>query len=70
MDAVADELPAEPFIKSAGTIFTHSVRIPARAMFTLAMRWITNSRGDRFSDEGKGLDSMKVGITPNSFCYR
>lgn len=72
MDVQADELPAEPFLRSRNTIY-YALGVDPRngdVYVGDAIDYQQQGVVYRFSKEGKGLDTLRVGITPSSFCFR
>lgn len=72
MDAQASELPAEPFIRSVNTIY-YALGIDPRSGDVYvgdAIDYQQQGVVFRFSKDGKGLDTLRVGITPSAFCFR
>lgn len=72
MDADAGELPSEPFIRSAGTLY-YAVGVDPRSGEVYvgdAIDYQQQGVVYRFSAEGERMDTLRVGIIPSAFCFR
>lgn len=72
MDTDADALPEEPFIRAQGTIYYSVGADPHNGDVYIGDAIDYQQQGVvyRFSAEGKGLDTLRVGIIPTGFCFR
>ena len=72
MDVTAENLPARPFIETAGTIYYSLTVNPVNGDVYVAdaIDYVQNGIVMRYSAEGALLDTFTVGITPGSFCWR
>lgn len=68
----AESLPAVPFLPYSGTIY-YAVGIDpltSEVYVSDAIDYVQHAAVYRFSARGKALDTLRVGITPGSFCFK
>ena len=72
MDTDAEELPREPFIPASNTIYYALGVDPRRGDIYVGDAIDYQQQGVvyRFSADGRGLDTLRVGIIPTDFCFR
>ena len=72
MDTEADELPQHPFVPASNTIYYALGVDPHRGDVYVGDAIDYQQQGVvyRFAPDGRGLDTLKVGITPTAFCFR
>lgn len=72
MNVSDSELPEQPFIRSANTIYFALGVDPVTSEIYLGDAIDYQQQGVvyRFSAEGEELDRMRVGIIPSSFCFK
>ena len=72
MDTDAEELPREPVIPASKTIYYALGVDPRRGDIYVGDAIDYQQQGVvyRFSADGRGLDTLRVGIIPTDFCFR
>lgn len=72
MDAKSDELPQKPFLRAVNTIYYALGVDPCKGDVYVGDAIDYQQQGVvyRFSDDGRGMDTLRVGIIPAAFCFR
>ena len=72
MSTDAESLPAEPFLPYTGTLY-YSVGVDpdtGEVYVADAIDYVQNGVVYRLTPEGRGVDTLRVGIIPGSFCFK
>lgn len=72
MNVQAESLPTRPFLPDKGTIYYGLAVDPATSEVYVAdaIDYVQPGIVYRFSPKGEPTDTLRVGITPGSFCFR
>ena len=72
MEADTESLPAVPFLPYTGTLYYGLGIDPdtGEVYVADAIDYVQHAVVYRFTPEGGAVDTLRVGITPGSFCFK